>query len=170
MLFYLFIWRQSNALLFSDTTIKWLMDNLNWRTYCTRKSSLDGSRYYFAIYVGPLYSSFYKDIELKTIFYVMVMMFFPAALLWRVNHKYGLGLESSAIWPSSVSAFRSTSYFTFLKCYHCNVCFTLFANQWKLVKSQFILVTNLLPLMNCSSLTHHWFYVIETGRRSKHHS
>lgn len=30
------------VMIFADTMIKWLMDNLSWQTYCTRKSSPDG--------------------------------------------------------------------------------------------------------------------------------
>jgi hypothetical protein len=41
----------SNDLLLADTMIKWLMDNLSWQTYCMRRSSLDGSRYYFFLVV-----------------------------------------------------------------------------------------------------------------------
>jgi len=42
-------WSASNDLLLADTMTRWLMDSLSWQTYCMRRSSLEGWRYFFGV-------------------------------------------------------------------------------------------------------------------------
>jgi hypothetical protein len=60
---------------------KWHTDNLNWRTYCMQKSSLDGLRYYFVLQCWPSFSLFLQGYKPEDKHFQSVMMVLPAALL-----------------------------------------------------------------------------------------